>query len=529
MSSEPKKVDRRSFIYAGLGAVALIAIGAAAYVALNPPVVTQTITTSTTVPTTSIVTTTVPTTSVVTTTVPTTTVITTTPTVTPSGSMTMYVEKGWYAEEEEAKKWLATMFKRETGISIELTSLSQEDILKKTAAGAMAGNPPDIVFCTTLSWMQDYAWKGWLEDLSEFIDTLKKLEVPDWAINAWKWNDGTKKKQILAGVPYATDNIPFTYWKDFLETAGLPSNPDSIPTKFNDFSNFWKEAQDKLWQKDPSTKDKVYGVGWPSMGGIGVNPGDGFQQMAHIMLWHGWKLEFDNKGLINLNASGNKDALKKTVEWFVETYNSGYMPKGILEWGSPDNNKAFNSRSIISVFNGTMSIPLNWYGQDKTVYFEKTATLPRFPSLTGERGVQTWEVHSWMVFSAGKNKELAKKFIKWFLDPGIINDFLKTTGGRFYPISRVVLESDPFWKEGKIDGGKKDPHLPTVYEMYKNGPNMPNPQHWFSHPWSYLDAYPMQAPHLVIEKGYSIDDAVNEVMNKWLQAIKPYQDEIRSW
>jgi len=133
----------------------------------------------------------------------------------------MYVEKGWYPEEEEAKKWLATMFKRETGISIDLTSLSQEDVLKKTAAGAMAGNPPDIVFCTTLSWMQDYGWKGWLEDLSEFTDELKKLEVPDWVINAWKWADGVKKKPTLAGVPYAMDNIPFHYWKDLLEKAGL--------------------------------------------------------------------------------------------------------------------------------------------------------------------------------------------------------------------------------------------------------------------------------------------------------------------
>ena len=48
-------MDRRKFIYAGLGAVALIAIGAAAYVAMNPPVVTQTVTT---LPTTSVVTTT---------------------------------------------------------------------------------------------------------------------------------------------------------------------------------------------------------------------------------------------------------------------------------------------------------------------------------------------------------------------------------------------------------------------------------------------------------------------------------------
>ncbi|MEM4522321.1 MAG: hypothetical protein QW738_03785 [Nitrososphaeria archaeon] len=85
MSSEPKKVDRRSFLYVGLGAVALIAIGAAAYFATKPPEV-VTVTQPTTTAVTTVVTTTQPTTTVVTTTVPTTTVITTTPT-TPKTTM----------------------------------------------------------------------------------------------------------------------------------------------------------------------------------------------------------------------------------------------------------------------------------------------------------------------------------------------------------------------------------------------------------------------------------------------------------
>ncbi|MEM3713862.1 MAG: hypothetical protein QXF82_02815, partial [Nitrososphaeria archaeon] len=55
MSQEPKKVDRRNFLYIGLGVLGLAALGVATYIALNPPVVTQT----TTVPTTTIVTTTI--------------------------------------------------------------------------------------------------------------------------------------------------------------------------------------------------------------------------------------------------------------------------------------------------------------------------------------------------------------------------------------------------------------------------------------------------------------------------------------
>ena len=111
----------------------------------------------------------------------------------------------------------------------------------------------------------------------------------------------------------------------------------------------------------------------------------------------------------------------------------------------------------------------------------------------------------------------------------IINDYLKATGGRFIPISRVVLEMDPFWKEGKTDGGKVDPHLPTMYEMYEKGPNVPNPQHWFKHPWSYVEAYPMQAIHKVLTEGYSVDEAVDWALKTWINAIKPYQEEMQSW
>jgi len=42
-----------------------------------------------------------------------TTVTTPKPTPTITGPTTMYVEKGWYPEEDEARKWLAAMFKRD--------------------------------------------------------------------------------------------------------------------------------------------------------------------------------------------------------------------------------------------------------------------------------------------------------------------------------------------------------------------------------------------------------------------------------
>jgi len=462
------------------------------------------------------------------------TTITATSTLTPTitGPITIYGEKGWYPAEEEAKRWIAAMFKRETGIEVRLTTLTQEDLVKKVVAGATAGVPPDIVTFTTTT--QDYrchySWKGWLEDLSEFEDLIKELEIPDWLVQPYILADPTRERFILGGIPITTINVPFHYWMDLLEEAGMPTDPDEIPMKFKEFSDFWKEAQDRLWQKKPDYKEKVYGIGWPSMGGIGTLPGDGLGQIAHLMYWHGWRIERDAKGLVKFDTPENREALRKVVKWFAETYQAGYMPKGILEWGSPDNNKAFHARQVISVHNGTMSIALYWYDTDKEKYFKKMRTLTRFPSETGERGMQLWESHAILLFRDAPNKDAAKKFIKWFLQPEILNMYLKAVGGRFFPTSRVVLEMDPFWREGHTDGGKyTDPHLPTVYEMLKKGPNFLVPHNWFPYPWPYIEAYPMQACHKVVTEGWSVDEAVNWAMKEWRNYVKPYEEQILSW
>ncbi|MGC8915342.1 MAG: ABC transporter substrate-binding protein [Thermosulfidibacteraceae bacterium] len=437
----------------------------------------------------------------------------------------MYVEKGWYPQEEEAKKWLATFFKKETGISIELTSLSQQDLLNKINVTMVAGNPPEIAWSTIIGDFQaDFSWKGWYEDVGEFVDTLKSLDTFDWVIKAMEAFDGTQKKRIYAFLPIAGCNIPIHYWKDLLEMAGMPSNPNEIPTTSLDkLAQFFREAQDKLWQKDPSTKGKVYGIGWPSLGGIGSLPGDGLQQMIHIMLWYGWK-PLTEQGDVVMDSSENISAFAEAVEFVTSNLKGGYSPLGMLEWGSPDNNSAFNAKNIISVFNGTMSIPLYWYGQDKAVYFDKTATLPQFP------GAVMWELLGWGLFRQSKNKELAKKFIKWFLQPDIINQFLKASGGRYCPTSRAVLEMDSFWRNGYSTSGKKDPHLPTVYEMLINGKNnIPHIYHWFGHPWGYQDAYVLAAVHRVMKDGLTPLEAAKEATTKWMNVIKEYRDQIKKW
>jgi multiple sugar transport system substrate-binding protein len=486
---------------------------------------TQTVTQ--TVTATPIITTTTPT--MTTTTTPTITVTTTVPTPTIMGPVTMYFEKGWYPEEDEAKKLLVERFKKEKGITIDLSLFAEEDAHKKTVAGCMAGTPPEIAFVRMWDWLgQDLAWKGWLEDVSELIDVAKEIEIFDWALEAAYLWDSVEGRRKYCFVPFAIDSVHFSYWKDLLTEAGMPTEPDEIPMKFDEFTNFWREAQDRLWKRRPDYKEKVYGIGWPSLGGIGVNPGDGWAQIAHIMCWYGWD-PIKPEGFV-LDTPENIQAFKSAVKWVVEQYQAGYMPKGILEWASPDNNKAFHAKQIISVFNASMSIPLYWYSTDKTAYFELSASLPRMPSVQGGRGLNLWHTFGWYIFKDARYKDLAKQFVKWFLQPEILNFYMKAAGGRMFPASKMVLEMDPYWKKGKeVIDGKKDPHLPTVYQRLMEGPNKPFIHQRLGYPPHIIDCPPLVACQKVITGGYSIDEAVKEAINTWKELLKPYEEKIKTF
>jgi multiple sugar transport system substrate-binding protein len=262
--SEPKKVDRRKFIYAGLGAVALIAIGAAAYVAMNPPVVTQTVTTSTTVPTTSLVTTTVPTTSVVTST---TTSVTTVP-----GTIVLR----WLTRDYNLKysqQYAADYQKMNPNIKIILEAAPYPGLYEKQFTALAGGMGYDISESYTHRWIRPFAAMGFLLELDDFWQNeLTEEDRKDYfpkGIEMCSW------KGHLYAIPTRTDGY-VTYWNPVLhEKLGLPMR---APKTWDEYLDFAKA----LTAVDPSTGKKTrYGIGW-----IG-NPAEDACNYAHIinMIW----------------------------------------------------------------------------------------------------------------------------------------------------------------------------------------------------------------------------------------------------
>jgi ABC-type glycerol-3-phosphate transport system substrate-binding protein len=175
MSAEPKKVDRRKFLYAGLGAAIIVLGGATLYLATKPAetitsVSTSTATTTATTATTISTTTTVPTTSVTTTTVPTTTTITTAPTTTttPEAVKIHIYHHHWDPITRQAFDQLRTKFEELTNIKTETTFYPWAEYRINVIRALAAGEAPDVIHndCKlTVEWAE----MGALEPLDDLL------------------------------------------------------------------------------------------------------------------------------------------------------------------------------------------------------------------------------------------------------------------------------------------------------------------------------------------------------------------------
>jgi multiple sugar transport system substrate-binding protein len=90
------------------------------------------------------------------------------------------------------------------------------------------------------------------------------------------------------------------------------------------------------------------------------------------------------------------------------------------------------------------------------------------PSLTGS--------FCGLIPKGAKNVAAAKEFLKYLIQPKVINELLKTGLGRNLPPMLSVVKNDPWWRD------PKDPHRGLYVQQGLLGPTVPN----F---WVYNPAY----------------------------------------
>jgi multiple sugar transport system substrate-binding protein len=106
--------------------------------------------------------------------------------------------------------------------------------------------------------------------------------------------------------------------------------------------------------------------------------------------------------------------------------------------------------------------------KDKKAYYEEMVVmgLPNkndgtmMPAQTGAGGG--------FIPKGAKNIELAKEFMKFFLQPAVMNENLKGGLGRWVPVTPSIVREDPWWTDTSSDPQR----LPYVTEAVLN-PTLP--------------------------------------------------------
>ena len=101
-------------------------------------------------------------------------------------------------------------------------------------------------------------------------------------------------------------------------------------------------------------------------------------------------------------------------------------------------------------------------------YNNKIKTL-RWPTAPdGETFTLRVSVHTGFIPKDSKNKEMAKDFVRFLLEPENLTHFVKASNGAWFPVQKESLK-DPFFVSA-------DPHRAAAYKNFMEVPNRPYEQ-----------------------------------------------------
>ncbi len=157
-------------------------------------------------------------------------------------------------------------------------------------------------------------------------------------------------------------------------------------------------------------------------------------------------------------------AVLEALTYPTAAYREGYVPPSAINWNDADDNNAFHSKQTIMDLDGSLSTEVAIIA-DKEAYNDivtyglalSNAGKP-VPSMAGS--------FCGLIPKGAKNVAVAKDFLKYLIQPDVLNEYLKTGLGRREPPDAVDRE------EGSV---VVRPQRPAPGCLYDAGRAEPNP------------------------------------------------------
>jgi len=307
--------------------------------------------------------------------------------------------------------------------------------------------------------LQLYAWQDKLVDVSDVVET-QKTQFSETALEAAQAYNSVTKARGVYGVPLRAAVVPCHIWRPLVEKAGF--KVEDIPKTWDTYFDFFKKVQDNLRKQG---ERKVYGLGFQ----VTANGVDPYNLFMAFLLAYGGRDIVTKDGKLHLDDPKVKQAAIKATAYLGGAYRDGYVPPSAINWNDADDNNAFHARLMVMDVDGTLSTEVAVKEKHPDWYFKEMVThgigYPTdnagkvIPSIVG--------VTQGLVPKGAKNVAVGKEFLKYFIQPKVIGEFIETGLGRWLPVMPSLAKS-PFWQD------PKDPHLRGYVQQGLTGPTVPD-------------------------------------------------------
>jgi len=351
--------------------------------------------------------------------------------------------QGFAQEEDIAFKKLLADYEKASGNKIEDSIIPFAPMRQKAISAITSGVVPDIIELADFSFLPLNAWADKLVDVSDIVEPLESQYI-DTALRATHTYNNTTKKRAYYAVPMKAAGIPFHIWQSLVDKAGFEVS--DIPDTWDAFLDFFMPVQDKLRAQGMRN---IYAYGY-QLTANGVDPAITFQG---FLMAYGGKNLVTPDGRLHTDDPQVKDAAVKAIAKLTTPFKKGYVPPGVVNWNDADDNNAFHAKLIVMDFDGSLSTEVALYKKKEEYDDIVTRGMPL--GNDGKEVPSPMPIFGALIPKGAKNVTVAKEFLKYAVQPTVLNEYLKGGLGRWALPLPEIAKSDPFWF-------KEDPHR-TAY------------------------------------------------------------------
>jgi multiple sugar transport system substrate-binding protein len=414
---------------------------------------------------------------------------------------TIWVVQGFVPEEDAAFRKTVADYEKLSGNQLEFSIMPFQALNQKAISALTSGEVPDLIFHDApATILPQNAWDDKLLDVSDVVDAYKS-QLSETAILGSSFYNSVAKKRSFYLAPVKQACAPMHIWGDLVAKAGYKLS--DAPKTWDAFWDFFKPVQTALRAKGMR---KLYALGLQI---TTVGPNDGNGLFSHFLIANGGQNIVTRDGRLHTDDPQVREAAIRSVTYMTNAYKEGFVPPEALSWNDSDDNNAYHEKLFVMDFDGTLSTELAMI-KDKKAYYEEMAVMGLPNKNDGSPMTAQIGAGGGFIPKLAKNPDVAKDFMKYFMQPQVMNENLKGGLGRWVPVIPSIVRDDPWWTDSK-----SDPHrLAYVTEAVLN-PTVPA-YNGFNPAWGQVSAEQLwgQAHADVIKNGMTPAAAVDKAFRR---------------